>query len=39
MPNNNGILFNGVLRRKPLNNRFVSFSFTKLDFLLPQTVF
>ena len=31
------ILFNGVLIPKPLNNPFVSCSFTNLDFLISLT--
>ena len=34
MPLNNGILLNGVLRPKLLNNPFVSCSFINFDFLL-----
>ena len=34
MSPNNGILFNGVLRPKLLNNPFASCSFINLDFLL-----
>ena len=37
MPPNNGILLNGVLKLKLLNNPFASCSFINLDFLLPHT--
>ena len=37
MSPNNGILFNGVLRPRLLNNPFASCSFINLDFLLPHT--
>ena len=37
MSPNNGILFNGVLRPKLLNNPFASCSFINLDFLLLRT--
>ena len=34
---NNGILLNGILIPKLLNNPFASCSFINLDFLLPHT--
>ena len=34
---NSGILLNGVLIPKLLNNPFASCSFTNLDFLIPQS--
>ena len=34
---NNGILFNGVLRPRLVNNTFALCFFINLDFLLPQT--
>ena len=37
MSPNNGILLNGVLRPKLLNNLFASCSFITLDILLPHT--
>ena len=37
MSPNNGILLNGVLRPRILDNPFVSCSFINLDFLLPHT--
>ena len=37
MSPNNGILLNGVLRRRLINNPFASCSFINLDFLLPHT--
>ena len=37
MPPNNGILLNGVLRTRLINNLFASCSFLNLDFLLPHT--
>ena len=37
MSPNNGILFNGVLIPKLLNNPFASCSFMNLEFLLPHT--
>ena len=37
MSPNNGILLNGVLRLKLLNNPFASCSFINPDFLLPHT--
>ena len=37
MSPNNGILFNGVLRPKLLNNPFASCFFINRDFLLPHT--
>ena len=36
MSPNNGILFNGVLRPKLLNNPFASYSLINLDFLPPH---
>ena len=37
MSPNDGILFNGVLRPRLLNNPFASCFFINLDFLLPHT--
>ena len=37
MSPNNGILLNGALRPRLLNNPFAACSFINLDFLLPHT--